>query len=39
MVPDPDFLCGWAKRTLGLQASYEDLCLKEVKPFATVFTP
>ncbi|XP_047210343.1 long-chain-fatty-acid--CoA ligase 1-like isoform X2 [Girardinichthys multiradiatus] len=32
VVPDPDFLCSWAKRTLGLQGSYEELCGKaEVK--------
>lgn len=32
VVPDPDFLCGWAKRTLGLEGSYQDLCTKaEVK--------
>ncbi|XP_029703153.1 long-chain-fatty-acid--CoA ligase 1-like [Takifugu rubripes] len=29
VVPDPDFLCGWAKMTLGLQGSYEELCSKE----------
>uniref|UniRef100_H3CXM8 long-chain-fatty-acid--CoA ligase n=1 Tax=Tetraodon nigroviridis TaxID=99883 RepID=H3CXM8_TETNG len=29
VVPDPDFLCGWAKKTLGLRGSYEDLCSKE----------
>lgn len=32
VVPDPDFLCGWAKRTLGLQGSYEELCSKAVIP-------
>ncbi|XP_071313141.1 long-chain-fatty-acid--CoA ligase 1-like [Trachinotus anak] len=26
VIPDPDFLCGWAKRTLGLQGSYQELC-------------
>uniref|UniRef100_A0A8D0DAB6 Long-chain-fatty-acid--CoA ligase n=1 Tax=Sander lucioperca TaxID=283035 RepID=A0A8D0DAB6_SANLU len=26
VVPDPDFLCGWIKRTLGLKASYQELC-------------
>ncbi|XP_029962498.1 long-chain-fatty-acid--CoA ligase 1-like [Salarias fasciatus] len=26
VVPDPDFLCGWAKRTLKLQGSYKELC-------------
>uniref|UniRef100_A0A3Q2P0K1 Long-chain-fatty-acid--CoA ligase n=1 Tax=Fundulus heteroclitus TaxID=8078 RepID=A0A3Q2P0K1_FUNHE len=32
VVPDPDFLCGWTKKTLGLQGSYEELCGKaEVK--------
>uniref|UniRef100_A0A8C9ZQF2 Arachidonate--CoA ligase n=1 Tax=Sander lucioperca TaxID=283035 RepID=A0A8C9ZQF2_SANLU len=28
VVPDPDFLCGWIKRTLGLKASYQELCVK-----------
>lgn len=32
VVPDPDFFCGWAKRTLGLDGTYLDLCSrKEVK--------
>ncbi|XP_042349021.1 long-chain-fatty-acid--CoA ligase 1-like [Plectropomus leopardus] len=32
VVPDPDFLSGWAKRTLGLEGSYQELCGKaEVK--------
>lgn len=32
VVPDPDFLCGWAKRTLGLEGTYLELCgRKEVK--------
>ncbi|XP_040904115.1 long-chain-fatty-acid--CoA ligase 1-like [Toxotes jaculatrix] len=26
VVPDPDFLSGWAKRTLGLEGSYKELC-------------
>ncbi|XP_032383984.1 long-chain-fatty-acid--CoA ligase 1 isoform X2 [Etheostoma spectabile] len=26
VVPDPDFLCSWIKRTLGLEASYKELC-------------
>ncbi|XP_047441574.1 long-chain-fatty-acid--CoA ligase 1-like [Mugil cephalus] len=26
VVPDPDFLCAWTKRTLGLQGSYQELC-------------
>lgn len=26
VVPDPDFLCGWTKRTLGLDGSYQELC-------------
>ncbi|KAM9357149.1 long-chain-fatty-acid--CoA ligase 1-like [Symphorus nematophorus] len=29
VVPDPDFLSGWAKRTLGLEGSYQELCGKE----------
>ncbi|CAG5992986.1 unnamed protein product [Menidia menidia] len=28
VVPDPDFLSSWTKRTLGLQGSYEELCSK-----------
>ncbi|XP_040928631.1 long-chain-fatty-acid--CoA ligase 1-like isoform X2 [Betta splendens] len=28
VVPDPDFLSGWTKRTLGLQGSYQDLCAR-----------
>uniref|UniRef100_A0A674MBH8 Long-chain-fatty-acid--CoA ligase n=1 Tax=Takifugu rubripes TaxID=31033 RepID=A0A674MBH8_TAKRU len=43
VVPDPDFLCGWAKMTLGLQGSYEELCSKEVTlfPFSSLclFSP
>uniref|UniRef100_A0A4W6G786 Long-chain-fatty-acid--CoA ligase n=1 Tax=Lates calcarifer TaxID=8187 RepID=A0A4W6G786_LATCA len=32
VVPDPDFLSGWTKRTLGLEGSYQELCgRKEVK--------
>lgn len=32
VVPDPDFLTNWAKRTLGLTGTYLDLCSrKEVK--------
>lgn len=32
VVPDPDFLSNWAKRTLGLTGTYPDLCSKkEVK--------
>ncbi|KAK7921815.1 hypothetical protein WMY93_008717 [Mugilogobius chulae] len=32
VVPDPDFLCNWSKRTLGLNGSYLDLCSrKEIK--------
>ncbi|XP_032411338.1 long-chain-fatty-acid--CoA ligase 1-like isoform X1 [Xiphophorus hellerii] len=32
VVPDPDFLCSWAKKTLRLQGSYQELCGKaEVK--------
>ncbi|XP_056295892.1 long-chain-fatty-acid--CoA ligase 1-like isoform X1 [Pseudoliparis swirei] len=26
VVPDPDFLSSWAKRTLGLEGSYQELC-------------
>ncbi|XP_070693585.1 long-chain-fatty-acid--CoA ligase 1-like [Pempheris klunzingeri] len=26
VVPDPDFLSGWTKRTLGLEGSYQELC-------------
>uniref|UniRef100_A0A667Z2Z5 Long-chain-fatty-acid--CoA ligase n=1 Tax=Myripristis murdjan TaxID=586833 RepID=A0A667Z2Z5_9TELE len=26
VVPDPDFLSGWAKKTLGLEGSYLELC-------------
>uniref|UniRef100_A0A8C2ZRM1 Long-chain-fatty-acid--CoA ligase n=1 Tax=Cyclopterus lumpus TaxID=8103 RepID=A0A8C2ZRM1_CYCLU len=26
VVPDPDFLSSWAKRTLGLEGSYRELC-------------
>ncbi|XP_042275618.1 long-chain-fatty-acid--CoA ligase 1-like [Thunnus maccoyii] len=26
VVPDPEFLSGWAKRTLGLNGSYKELC-------------
>uniref|UniRef100_G3Q4M6 Arachidonate--CoA ligase n=1 Tax=Gasterosteus aculeatus aculeatus TaxID=481459 RepID=G3Q4M6_GASAC len=26
VVPDPDFLSSWTKRTLGLEGSYQDLC-------------
>uniref|UniRef100_A0A7N6AUX4 Long-chain-fatty-acid--CoA ligase n=1 Tax=Anabas testudineus TaxID=64144 RepID=A0A7N6AUX4_ANATE len=26
VVPDPDFLCDWTKRTLRLQGSYQELC-------------
>ncbi|XP_059202027.1 long-chain-fatty-acid--CoA ligase 1-like isoform X2 [Centropristis striata] len=26
VVPDPDFLCSWTKRTLGLEGSYQELC-------------
>ncbi|XP_074530513.1 long-chain-fatty-acid--CoA ligase 1-like [Halichoeres trimaculatus] len=29
VVPDPDFLPGWTKRTLGLDGSYEELCTRE----------
>uniref|UniRef100_A0A3B4URB3 Long-chain-fatty-acid--CoA ligase n=1 Tax=Seriola dumerili TaxID=41447 RepID=A0A3B4URB3_SERDU len=31
VVPDPDFLSGWTKRTLGLDGSYEELSGREVK--------
>uniref|UniRef100_A0A8C2ZQQ6 Long-chain-fatty-acid--CoA ligase n=1 Tax=Cyclopterus lumpus TaxID=8103 RepID=A0A8C2ZQQ6_CYCLU len=31
VVPDPDFLSSWAKRTLGLEGSYRELCGREVK--------
>uniref|UniRef100_A0A671VZ90 Long-chain-fatty-acid--CoA ligase n=1 Tax=Sparus aurata TaxID=8175 RepID=A0A671VZ90_SPAAU len=31
VVPDPDFLSGWTKRTLGLEGSYQELCDREVK--------
>lgn len=32
VVPDQDYLPSWAKRTLGLEASYQELCAKpEVK--------
>lgn len=30
VVPDPDFLSGWAKKTLELQGSYKELCAKAV---------
>lgn len=30
VVPDPDFLPSWAKRTLGLQGSYQELCGRAV---------
>lgn len=30
VVPDPDFLSGWTKRTLGLQGSYQELCARAV---------
>ncbi|CAN9514670.1 unnamed protein product [Ophioblennius macclurei] len=26
VIPDPDFLCSWAKRTLKLKGSYQELC-------------
>ncbi|XP_019939763.1 long-chain-fatty-acid--CoA ligase 1-like isoform X1 [Paralichthys olivaceus] len=26
VVPDPDFLSGWTKKTLGLEGNYQDLC-------------
>ncbi|XP_070769378.1 long-chain-fatty-acid--CoA ligase 1-like isoform X2 [Enoplosus armatus] len=26
VVPDPEFLSGWTKRTLGLEGSYQELC-------------
>ncbi|XP_076025837.1 long-chain-fatty-acid--CoA ligase 1-like [Genypterus blacodes] len=29
VVPDPDFLPAWAKKTLGLQGSYQELCDRE----------
>uniref|UniRef100_A0A8C4GXU9 Arachidonate--CoA ligase n=1 Tax=Dicentrarchus labrax TaxID=13489 RepID=A0A8C4GXU9_DICLA len=31
VVPDPDFLPGWTKRTLRLEGSYKELCGREVK--------
>uniref|UniRef100_A0A3Q0SXS3 Long-chain-fatty-acid--CoA ligase n=1 Tax=Amphilophus citrinellus TaxID=61819 RepID=A0A3Q0SXS3_AMPCI len=31
VIPDPDFLSDWTKRTLGLQGSYQELCGREVK--------
>uniref|UniRef100_A0A3Q3FL47 Long-chain-fatty-acid--CoA ligase n=1 Tax=Labrus bergylta TaxID=56723 RepID=A0A3Q3FL47_9LABR len=31
VVPDPDFLSGWTKRTLKLEGSYQELCDREVK--------
>ncbi|XP_034038237.1 long-chain-fatty-acid--CoA ligase 1-like [Thalassophryne amazonica] len=32
VVPDPDFLSNWVKKTLGLEGSYQELCEKaEVK--------
>ncbi|KAM4621296.1 long-chain-fatty-acid--CoA ligase 1-like [Polymixia lowei] len=32
VIPDPDFLSGWVKKTLGLEGSYLELCAtKEVK--------
>ncbi|XP_022068492.1 long-chain-fatty-acid--CoA ligase 1-like [Acanthochromis polyacanthus] len=32
VVPDPDFLSDWTKRTLGVQGSYQELCSRaEVK--------
>lgn len=30
VIPDPDFLSGWTKRTLGLDGSYQELCSKAV---------
>lgn len=30
VVPDPDFLSGWTKRTLGLEGSYQELCGRAV---------
>ncbi|XP_034038236.1 long-chain-fatty-acid--CoA ligase 1-like [Thalassophryne amazonica] len=29
VVPDPDFLSHWVKKTLGLEGSYQELCEKE----------
>uniref|UniRef100_A0A3P9JHW2 Long-chain-fatty-acid--CoA ligase n=1 Tax=Oryzias latipes TaxID=8090 RepID=A0A3P9JHW2_ORYLA len=29
VVPDPEFLSGWAERKLGLQGSYKELCINE----------
>ncbi|XP_056149455.1 long-chain-fatty-acid--CoA ligase 1-like isoform X2 [Lampris incognitus] len=29
VVPDPDFLCGWVKKTLGMDSSYLELCGRE----------
>lgn len=29
VVPDPDFLCGWTTKTLGLEGGYQELCGKE----------
>ncbi|KAM7000742.1 long-chain-fatty-acid--CoA ligase 1-like isoform 2-T2 [Tautogolabrus adspersus] len=29
VVPDPDFLSGWTKRTLKLEGSYQELCDRE----------
>nr|XP_061793516.1 long-chain-fatty-acid--CoA ligase 1-like isoform X2 [Nerophis lumbriciformis] len=26
VVPDQDFLCGWTKRTMGVEGSYNELC-------------
>uniref|UniRef100_A0AAX7SDT1 Arachidonate--CoA ligase n=1 Tax=Astatotilapia calliptera TaxID=8154 RepID=A0AAX7SDT1_ASTCA len=31
VVPDPDFLSDWTRRTLGLQGNYLELCGREVK--------
>ena len=31
VVPDPDFLCGWVKKSLGLEGSYLELSGREVR--------
>lgn len=33
VIPDPDFLPSWAKKTLGLQGTYQELCDTPVRCF------
>lgn len=37
VVPDPDFLSSWTKRTLGLEGSYQELCGRAVIFFLFFF--